>query len=67
MSAQFKKFVMAVAAVVTSASLARAEIVIHEMGSTAANTFTTLGRYFVIGCSILAAGLVIAKLISSKK
>jgi len=53
--------------ILVSTSFVRADLVIHDMGSTAANTLTTLGTDFIIGCAILAAGVVAAVFISKKK
>ena len=53
--------------ILASVSFARADIVIHDLGSTAANTLTALGTDFIIGCAILAAGVVSVVFISKKK
>ena len=67
MSHQSKQFLITAALIVASASIARADFVIHDLGSTAANTLTALGTDFVVGCAILAAGIVAAVFISKKK
>jgi len=53
--------------ILTSASFARADLVIHDLGSTAANTLTHLSKDFVIGCAILAVAIVAAAFVSRKK
>ena len=53
--------------ILASTAFVRADVFIHDMGSTAANTLTTLGIDFIIGCAILAAGVVAAVFISKKK
>jgi hypothetical protein len=49
-----------------STAFSRADLIVHDMGSTAANTLTTLGTDFIIGCAILAGGVVVAVFISKK-
>ena len=67
MSHQSNRFLITAALVVASASFARADLVMHELGGTAANTLNTLGTDFVVGCSIVAAAIVAAVFISKKK
>ena len=46
---------------------AHADVIVHEMGSTASNTLSSLGKYFMFACGLLAAGLVGAALILKMK
>ena len=61
------KLIPMAALFLASTAFVRADLVVHEMGSTAANTLTTIGTDFIIGCAILAAGVVAAVFISKKK
>ena len=64
---ELKRFLIAGVVAVVSTAIARAEIIIHDIGSTAANTLTKLGSQFVLGCAILAVGIVAAVFISKRK
>jgi len=66
MKPQTKQWLVA-ALMLVSAPLARAELIVHDIGSYAANTLNDLGRDFVIGCAFLAAGMVAAVIIYKKK
>ena len=66
MQTRSKRIVIA-ALMLASACGARAEIVVHELGSTAANTLHSLSRNVLIGCIVLAIGIVAAAFISKKK
>jgi hypothetical protein len=61
------KLIPIAALILASTAFARADLIIHDMGSTAANTLATLGTDFIIGCAIVAAGVVAAVIISKKK
>ena len=61
------KLIPITALVLASTAFARADLVIYDMGSTAANTVNALGKDFIIGCSILAGGAVAAVFVSKKK
>ena len=43
-----------------TAQRARADSMIHDLGNNAAMTLRALGTDFVLGCTVLALGLVIA-------
>lgn len=50
-----------------SASLAYADLIVYDLGSAAARTLKGLGTNFVIGCVVLALGMVVAALICKRK
>jgi hypothetical protein len=52
--------------ILMSGCFVRADIIVHEMGSTAANTLTTLGKDFIIGCAIVTAGMVVAAFVQRR-
>jgi hypothetical protein len=66
MQHHFKRITIALL-ILASTCCVRAEIVVHELGSTAANTLHSLSRNVLIGCIVLAIGIVAAAFISKKK
>jgi len=67
MSYPMKWFVLTAVVAVLSTTVTHADIVIHDIGNTAANTLVKLGSQFVFGCAILAFGIVAAVFISKRK
>jgi hypothetical protein len=63
------KHILIAAIVLVTASIAHADLITYtyDMSSTTANTLESLGRKFVIGCTVLALGIVAATVISRKK
>ena len=52
---------------IASTSVARADLIIYDMSGSVQSTLRALGTDFVIGCAVLAAGIVAAVIISKKK
>ncbi|HQP97573.1 MAG TPA: hypothetical protein PLY86_03895, partial [bacterium] len=46
--------------------IAQADIVVHEIGSTAANTLNSLGSHFVTGCIVIAVAAIICAAMAAK-
>jgi hypothetical protein len=67
MSHPSKQPLITIATILASASLARADLIVHELGSTAANTLSQLSRNIMMGCAILAVAIVAAAFITKKK
>lgn len=59
------KLILITALIMASTAFAHADLVIYDLNNTAANTLTTLGTDFIIGCAILAGGVVAAVYVSS--
>ena len=61
------KLIPIAALILASTVFARANLITYDLSSYAANTLAALGTDFIIGCGILAAGVVAAVFISKKK
>ena len=63
-----KRSLLAAALVLASVSITRAaDIVVYDLGDRAHETLRTLGMDFVLGCTILAAGVIGATILYKKK
>lgn len=58
---------LTVSATVLICATARGEIVVHELGATAANTLHSLGGNFVTGCVIIAVAAVVVAAINGRR
>ena len=66
MSYRFKHPLIA-AFVTLSGSVARADMITYNFTEVTSQTLRSLGTSFVVGCAVLALGIVIAAVISRKK
>ena len=61
------KYPVIAALLLSTTSFAHADLIVYELGSTASKTLSGLGTSFVLGCAILAVGLVASSFIAKKK
>lgn len=63
-----KRSLLAAALALASVSVTRAaDIVVYDLGDRTQETLRTLGMDFVLGCTILAAGVIAATVLFKKK
>ncbi|MES2465821.1 MAG: hypothetical protein V4675_00855 [Verrucomicrobiota bacterium] len=63
-----KRSLLATALVLASASVTRAaDMVVYDLGDRAHGTLRSLGTDFVLGCTILAAGVIGATVLFKRK
>ena len=63
-----KRSLLAAAVVLASVSVTRAaDIVVYDLGDRTQETLRTLGMDFVLGCTVLAAGMIGATILFKKK
>ena len=63
-----KRSLLAAAVVLASVSVTRAaDIVVYDLGDRTQETLRTLGMDFVLGCTVLAAGMIGASILFKKK
>lgn len=61
------KYPFLAAILMSTTSLAHADLIVYELGSTASRTLSDLGNSFVVGCIVVAVGLIISAVIAKKK
>ncbi|MGJ8651299.1 MAG: hypothetical protein ACSHX4_13145 [Opitutaceae bacterium] len=61
------KYPVIAALLLSTTSFAHADLIVYELGSTASKTLSGLGTSFVVGCSVVAVGLVVAAFLAKKK
>jgi len=66
MSHRFKH-VLTAASITFFGSVARADMITYNFTEVTSQTLRSLGTSFVVGCALLALGIVIAAVISRKK
>jgi len=66
MPPQTNRFLIA-ALLTATASRARADVIIHDIGNNAGITLRDLGTDFVYGCAVLAIGLVVSVFLYRRK
>lgn len=59
--------ILIAALLMATASRARAEVIIHDIGNNAGKTLRDLGTDFVYGCAVLAIGLVVSVFLYRRK
>ena len=63
-----KRSLLAAAVMLASVSVTRAaDIVVYDLGDRTQETLRTLGMDFVLGCTVLAAGMIGATILFKKK
>jgi hypothetical protein len=67
MTNHFKNVLLASILLLGSTSIARAELVVYDLGNSAARTLQGLGTAFIMGCTVLAIGAIVAAFVSRKK
>ena len=66
MPPQTKRLLIA-ALIMATASRARADVIIHDIGNNAGLTLRDLGADFVYGCAVLAIGLMVSVFLYRRK
>ncbi|MGJ8654787.1 MAG: hypothetical protein ACSHX8_16120 [Opitutaceae bacterium] len=61
------KYPFIAALLLSTTTLVHADIIVYELGSTAYKALSGLGTSFVIGCTVVAVGMVVSAIFTKKK